>query len=79
MTHTETTNTKTELTHRNILLMISEADEVDFNPFSVAKKMMLSLKHNVITSKQFDDLCKQLEYECKRNKVETSNQFVSLL
>lgn len=73
-----TTNTETTLTHRNLLLMISEADEFNFNPFLVAKKMMLSLKHNVITFKQYDDLCKQLDYECKRNKVETNNEFVSL-
>ena len=72
------TITTTALTHRNLLLMINEADEVNFNPFSVAKQIMQSLKHNVITSKQYDDLCKQLDYECKRNGVKTENEFVSL-
>jgi hypothetical protein len=75
MTNTITT---TALTHRNLLLMINEADEVTFNPFKAAKEIMLSLKHDVITFKQYDDLCKQLEYECKRNRVETQNEFVSL-
>jgi hypothetical protein len=69
--------TKT-MTHRDLLLMINDANEPNFNPFTVAKQMMLALKCGTITNNQYDNLSKELDYECKRNNVDTKNEIASL-
>ena len=73
------TNLTTQtMTHRDLLLMINDAEEPNFNPFSVAKEMMLALRHGTITSNNYDNLAKELEYQCKRNNVDTKNEIASL-
>lgn len=60
---------------RNYLLEISEIEETqDFNVFGFALRLMKSLRNNEITSIQFDGLCHQLEYECKRNNIRTESE-----
>ena len=77
-TDKDMTNLTTTLKHRDLLLMINDVDEPNFNVFSVAKEMMQALKFRTITSEQYDSLCMELEYQCGKHNVSTENEFCSL-
>ena len=64
-------------TLRNLMLDISEMDETS-NPFTIALKMMNALKNEEITSNQYELLAGDLQTECNRYKIETSNEICSL-
>ena len=63
--------------HRNFILEISEIDETT-NVFGIALNMMKALKHGEITNRQFELLCGELQLECLRKKIPTSNEICSL-
>lgn len=64
-------------TLRNLMLDISEIDETT-NPFEIALKMMNALENGEITSNQYLLLAGDLQTECNRYKIETSNEICSL-
>lgn len=64
-------------TLRNLMLDISEIDETT-NPFEIALKMMNALENGEITSNQYLLLAGDLQTECNRYKIETSNNICSL-
>ena len=67
----------TQTSHRNLILEISEIDE-NTNVFSIAKNMMIALRNGEITNRQFDLLSGELQLECLRQKISTSNEICSL-
>lgn len=67
----------TQTAHRNLILEISEINE-ETNVFSIAKNMMFALRNNEITSRQYDLLAGELQLECLRQKLSTSNEICSL-
>lgn len=64
-------------TLRELMLQISEMDETS-NPFTIALKMMNALQNGEITSKQYLLLAGDLQIECERYRIETSNNICSL-
>jgi hypothetical protein len=46
--------------------------------FTYALKMMLSLKHDFITNKQYELLAGSLELHCKAEGIRTKNEIASL-
>jgi hypothetical protein len=67
----------TQTAHRNLILEISEINE-ETNVFTIAKNMMKALRNNEITSRQYDLLAGELQLECLRQKLPTSNLICSL-
>jgi len=67
----------TQTSHRNLILEISEIDE-NTNVFSIVKNMMIALRNGEITNRQFDLLSGELQLECLRQKISTSNEICSL-
>jgi len=63
--------------HRNFILEISEIDE-NTNVFAIAYNMMKALKNDEKTNRQFDFLCGELQLECLRLNIQTSNEICSL-
>lgn len=59
--------TNNAMSHRDLLLMINDVDEPNFNVFSVAKEMMNSLKHKAISSKNYPENNPDLCQNCGRN------------
>jgi hypothetical protein len=68
----------TQTAKRNFMLEISEINE-NTNVFAIAYNMMKALKNGEITNKQFELLCGDLQLECLRQNLPTSNEICSLL
>ena len=64
-------------TLRELMLQISEIDETR-NPFNIALQMMIALKNNEITSNQYDLLAGDLQINCLRYNIQTSNEICKL-
>ena len=64
-------------TLRELMLQISEIDETR-NPFNIALEMMIALKNNEITSNQYDLLAGDLQINCLRYNIQTSNEICKL-
>lgn len=64
-------------THRDFILEISEIDETR-NPFEIALKLANALRVRSITFDQFQNLWKELKFECQRNGISAKNDVCSL-
>lgn len=64
-------------TLRNLMLDISEMDETS-NPLEIVVKMKNALQNGEITFNQYLLLAGDLQTECNRYKIETSNNICSL-
>ena len=71
------TNNNSKNTLRLLMLDLYEVGE-SINVFAYAMRLMIALKDNKITSEQYKLLCGDLQNYCERNKLETSNEIVSL-
>jgi len=67
----------TQTAKRNFMLEISEINE-NTNVFAIAYNMMKALKNGEITNRQFELLCGDLQLECLRQNLSTSNEICSL-
>jgi hypothetical protein len=64
-------------TLRELMFQISEIDETR-NPFEIVLQMMNALRESKITFEQFKLLFGNLEIECQRYNIPTSNEICSL-
>ncbi len=62
---------------REFMLLLCEVGET-MSAFAYALEMMISLKNDEITTKEFELLSGDLQLHCRRNKIETSNEICSL-
>ncbi len=62
---------------RDAVLEMYEIGE-SINVFGYAYRLCISLRLDTITMDQYDGLCKELEANCNREKIETSNEVASL-
>jgi len=69
--------TTTTITKRELHLQLSEINE-NSNVFSFAKNLMIALKNEVITYKEYDMFAGDLYRICLKNNIKTTNEFVSL-
>jgi hypothetical protein len=67
----------TQTAKRNFMLEISEINETT-NVFAIAYNMMKALKNGEITNRQFELLSGDLQLECLRQNLPTSNEICSL-
>jgi hypothetical protein len=67
----------TQTAKRNFMLEISEINE-STNVFAIAYNMMKALKNGEITNTQFKLLSGDLQLECLRQNLPTSNEICSL-
>ena len=67
----------TQTAKRNFMLEISEINE-STNVFAIAYNMMKALKNGEITNRQFELLSGDLQLECLRQNLATSNEICSL-
>ena len=67
----------TQTAKRNFMLEISEINE-STNVFAIAYNMMKALKNGEITNREFELLSGNLQLECLRQKLSTSNEICSL-
>jgi hypothetical protein len=71
-------NTKSKnQTLRNLLLDLYEVGE-SINAFQYAYDMMIALKNDEITPREYELLSGSFYLHCKRNQIETSNEICSL-
>lgn len=62
---------------RDALLEIEEVGE-SINAFGYAHRLCISLRLETLSFDQFNGLCKELQFHCKMNNIETSNEIASL-
>ena len=67
----------TQTANRNFILEISEINE-STNVFAIAYNMMKALKNGEITDREYELLSGNLQLECLRQKIPTSNKICSL-
>lgn len=62
---------------RELMLDLEDVGE-EMSPFSYARKMMIALKEDLITDRQYEQLSGDLQLHCQREKIPTENEICSL-